>query len=583
MERLVRIYISILLISSCQISNISQIEKKCTLICEINNHTMNYSISLNGNFLIEPENSQISIDLKSKIIKSINLNRKYIKDIYFDFHAIQKNEFQYQVFALTYLTNKSFDILRKDTVEYLFKKIFLIDSNFINTERGVFEHDQSYYDYVRFNLFNEDKIHSFTFFAPKGISNMTSIFNEGISQLITFRSNKVKINENKAVNHNDTSGFNKFNYYLKIANLKEKLASSKQNENGTLSDMANTLLSYYYSFLDNDDSAKYYNEIRYMQIVDTISYRNKCDKSIINDIKPIIFNDFFTIDEIKESRLIILNEAHHLNIHRDIGILFLKKLKQNGFNYFAVEGLINDSSKKLFQNPSYRSGYYVQSRNYFDLIKEANKLGLKIISYEDNFENNNWQIREKNQASNLFYKTYFNDTLAKVFVYCGYDHLRKDTVINKYFAHYLQELSGVKAISIRQTLFYNHFFPQLNANCFFEITRKSNNEFPFFVENISKKKVDYDIIIPNTSLQILDTLTHVYLKENLNTKIFNHILIFDKVEFDVNYSDAIPLINISEKEFSENLNLVKLPKGNYAVILLDKDFKLLDRINLTVK
>lgn len=570
---------------SCIVPRHADINVKCGYTCVVTNRTMNYSIQLNGNYRILSQNNELTKDLYGYIIKKINCNIKNYGKRVFDFHAIQNSDAGYHVIAETFIRPKNIDFLKQDTVSYLFKKYTHIDSNFINTETGVFNYKNCIYEFVAFNLISKNKIYKFTFFAPKNKSKFSDIYNEGISQLITFSTNVNNcIDFNYSIfAHSDTNKFNKYNYDKQISKLNTIFGNKCEVSDPNLIEQRLIFLANYKSFLGENDSAKYYQELRYINAVDASLYRKDCNYTTSHLLSSFISLDqFLALKEINESRLIILNEAHHINIHRDIARYFLIRLKQHDFKYFAVEGLIDEDRLTQDSLPSYSSGYYIQSRSYANLIKEAINLGFKVITYEDTISTKNWEMREKQQAINLFNKTFSIDTASKVFVYCGYDHLRKDTVTNKYFAHYIQKISGINAVSIRQTLYYNHFFPVLDAPCFNELALLSENDFPFIIENKDRIKIDYDIVIPNTSLLIFDSLLQYPLKEKLKNKTYSYLLLFDKYEYEKLGSYAIPLLNKDRTSILTDTT-ISFDKGYYTVVLLDENYQKTDEFNVELK
>ncbi len=568
MGRLIAIFLLTISVS-CSSLRHSDVALNCNYICTVKNTTQGYNIALNGNYyLINCKSSPSKGLYKSLTDELIPITPEY-KHRYFDFYYAQKTVDAYQIIAESFVINKDIE-LSYNSISYLFKTYKEIDHKKISTTSGNFYFNDLAYEYITISLIADQRLHRFTFFCKKGLNSTSELYNEAVSQVVTFNTSKSSIenSNNKTI---DTGLFHRYNYYSKIDALKHQ--NNQYNE-----DINNTLMSYYFSFIGENDSAKYYNEIRYDKYRKPIELSTQTDSLYLN-FKKYSLTAFVDDKRISDSKILILNEAHHLNINRDIARLLLPLLKNKGYNYFAVEGIINQQTIDEMKKPSYHSGYYMQSRNYTNLVVDAIKLGFKIISYDDT-SNTGWKLREFNQAKNIYNQTFNIDSNAKVFVYCGYDHARKDTTINKYLAHHLQKLSGKNAISIRQSLYYNHFFNWMNSPEYISLQSYYKEGFPYVVEpKISNNKYDFDIVIPNTSAKILNPVTAINITSNLENINYHYILVFNYSEFKSLGDDAIPLINCSKRKFNEQDNLLEIPKEDCIVFLLDNNY---DKINYFV-
>ncbi|PQB08355.1 hypothetical protein BST83_15395 [Polaribacter filamentus] len=197
----------------------------------------------------------------------------------------------------------------------------------------------------------------------------------------------------------------------------------------------------------------------------------------------------------------MLNEMHWHPKHRILALKLLEKLKENGFNYLAVEALDEKKDSLLNVNkfPIKSSGYYTREPYFAIFLREAIKLNYKIVGY-DSFDTEN---REKTQAENI--KSIIDkDPNAKVFVYTGIDHILEKDLKKKRMAEYFQNLTGINPLTIDQV----------------ELVSNSLNEITFIKSSLLKdiKKVNSNVdffIVNNISPQ----LEKVYNKENL--KQFN--------------------------------------------------------------
>lgn len=153
-------------------------------------------------------------------------------------------------------------------------------------------------------------------------------------------------------------------------------------------------------------------------------------------------------------QVVIVNEAHHVPQHRALTIGLLKKLKQKGFTYFSAETLFETDAKLNERGyPTKSSGAYINEPVYGDLIREAIKLGYKVVPYEVSFGGGP-DARERGQAENLKNRIFLKDLQAKVLVHVGYGHNSEATRKNgtKLMAGYLKEFTGIDPLTIDQTV-----------------------------------------------------------------------------------------------------------------------------------
>src|ERR1700722_12070140 len=124
------------------------------------------------------------------------------------------------------------------------------------------------------------------------------------------------------------------------------------------------------------------------------------------------------------TRIVMINEAHHVPQHRAFAIQLLKHLRKKGFRYFAAETLaMYDHDLQTRGYPTNASGYYTAEPVYGDLVRTALKLGYRVIPYEAAGSFKNAEEREQAQASNLVEAIFKKDVHAKVIIYAGYSHI----------------------------------------------------------------------------------------------------------------------------------------------------------------
>lgn len=552
---------------SCRVVKHAQVISTCNYVCSIKNQTFNYTINLNGNYHLVATKDVLEMSLYKTVTNGLDSYSPKHKRKYFDFYCTQKTSDAYQIIAETFELKED-NSIQTNTIKYLFKEYHEIDKKSIQTRAGNFGFNDTIYNYVSVSLFDNAVLHRFTFFGKNSQHTTNDLYNEAVSQIVSFKTTKNDI-EHITQQKNDTGFFQRYNYYSKITAIKS--VTNQDNE-----DINNTLISNYYSFLGMDDSAKYYNEIRYEKFRNPNNENLLKNSNLDKDYIKYTLPNFVDLNRISQSKILILNEAHHLNVNRDIARLLLPLLKEKGYNYFAVEGILNPQTIDSVKMPTFFSGYYFQSRNYINLVDEAIKLGFKIIAYDDTTDVN-WKTREFNQAQNLYTKTFAVDSNAKVFVYCGYDHARKDTTTNKYFAHYLQMLAEKSAISVRQTLLYNHFFDWCNSPQYLNIKSHQKDEMPYVIEN-RNNQFDYDIVIPNTSAKLFNLDTTINIKDKVEKINFDYILVFNSNEFSKMGNAAVPFVNVRKDILIAQKYQLNIPKTECILLLLDEKFSEVSRL-----
>lgn len=154
-------------------------------------------------------------------------------------------------------------------------------------------------------------------------------------------------------------------------------------------------------------------------------------------------------------RIVMVNEVHHDAHTRLLTLQLLPVLRKAGFKYFAAEALTKDMGHLLTTGyPTRASGSeYIQEPIYGDILREAVRLGFILIPYEA--DSSDPEVRDSEQARNIFRKTFAKDPDARVFVHAGYAHI--DKIVGRLgnsvrpMAMELAALSGYSPLSIDQS------------------------------------------------------------------------------------------------------------------------------------
>ncbi|MEX0596271.1 MAG: hypothetical protein WD512_07200, partial [Candidatus Paceibacterota bacterium] len=178
-----------------------------------------------------------------------------------------------------------------------------------------------------------------------------------------------------------------------------------------------------------------------------------------------LFNDYTMVDAtefiVKASKnyhFTSINESHFSGLNRNYVRSLLLPLWESGYRYFAMEALSQrDSLINSRSIPLMSSGYYFNEVNLGNLVREAKKIGYKLIAYDEffNTENNdqNQSLREKAQAQNLYDQTLANDSIGKVLIYSGHDHQVTENMNgNRFMGGWLREISGLDLLTIEQVI-----------------------------------------------------------------------------------------------------------------------------------
>jgi len=277
------------------------------------------------------------------------------------------------------------------------------------------------------------------------------------------------------------------------------------------------------------------------------------DNSVYNKIKKIS----------KNKKVVMLNEMHWKPNHRLVAQKLLKPLKENGFNYFAVEGVSieKDSILNVRKYPIKSTGYYISEPYFGHLLREALNLGYIIVGYDD-FESKN---REKAQAENIK-KIFDNDSTAKVFVYAGIDHILEKKSSKKWMAEYFKEISNIDPLTIDQVELASDLnkLTLLESKHLDSIKKVNINVDYFLINNISPS---FEEIMNPENIRVYQ-LQLDKIAANLEGKeIF--ITVYYATEYEKFKSNAVPILNRIDVVTKKRL-FFKLPLGEFIVKIQDK-------------
>mgnify|MGYP005852758357 CR=1 FL=1 len=143
---------------------------------------------------------------------------------------------------------------------------------------------------------------------------------------------------------------------------------------------------------------------------------------LFNQARPANAIDFIT-EKAKDFHYTLINEAHFNSQHRAFTRALLKPMWDKGYRYLALETL-NHNDKDIHQRgyPVNSSGYYTKDSHFGYLVREALQIGYRLISYETQNDHDG-TLRDRDQAHNIYEKTWKQDNTEKVLIHAGYSHI----------------------------------------------------------------------------------------------------------------------------------------------------------------
>lgn len=154
----------------------------------------------------------------------------------------------------------------------------------------------------------------------------------------------------------------------------------------------------------------------------------------------------------RDHRIVILNESHHVPMHRAFAMRLARELKKLGFTYLACETFedLQPMSKGYVARDT---GFYSNDPVFANLLRDAANDGWTMVQYEPFDE----RPREQGEAANIFERTFARDQGARVFVLVGYGHLNERPSADEdpeqaMMAAHLAKLSGHDPLTIDQTI-----------------------------------------------------------------------------------------------------------------------------------
>nr|WP_067063315.1 hypothetical protein [Mucilaginibacter sp. L294] len=263
----------------------------------------------------------------------------------------------------------------------------------------------------------------------------------------------------------------------------------KDADRGALDTWYQALITYQ-SFLGDYKNVLFYNDKRYEY--ELAHQKTQIDTAFIKGHEFIKAADYLIL-KAKTEQVMMINEAHHIAYHRAFVISLLKGFYNAGYRYLAIETL-EDSLINQKKYPDGETGFYTREPLFGELIREALKIGLKLIVYEPEQECDN-KSSDPNYCSN------FRDSLmavnlknilqkdpnAKILVYAGYDHIYEDNDDGWIkMAQNFKRLTGIDPFTVDLVKQTEHLLAQLNTKEFNAVNRIAHIKEPVVALQNSK-------------------------------------------------------------------------------------------------
>ncbi|UAA38596.1 hypothetical protein KIH87_18330 [Paraneptunicella aestuarii] len=179
--------------------------------------------------------------------------------------------------------------------------------------------------------------------------------------------------------------------------------------------------------------------------------KNKSQKGGENlSVKAVDLEEFAAIEKIvaiaKEHQIVMINEAHHVSMHRFFAKNLALALRKIGFTHIAAETFSDLSSLKSSGYPTIETGVYTSDPEFGDFIRSAALAGYKFVKYEAAGNK-----REFEQAQNIA-QALQKMPNAKILVYAGYGHIKENVSSQgqEWMAAQFKKFTGIDPLTIDQ-------------------------------------------------------------------------------------------------------------------------------------
>ena len=220
------------------------------------------------------------------------------------------------------------------------------------------------------------------------------------------------------------------------------------------------------------------------------------------------------VAEARDKRIVLLNEAHHVPMHRAFAKRLAAELRKIGYTYLACEAFSTDIKEHPPGGIITRAhGYYLEDPVFADFVHSALADNWKLVGYESAEELQHlapmerMQRRESVQATNLVERIFAKDAQAKVFVYVGYSHLLKtpsgEAAGAVMMGEHLRRMTGLETLHVEQERFYSHPDPAFNGKTYQAIIAKYKPAAPVILKTADGKPLVLKGMAQRADMQVI--------------------------------------------------------------------------------
>ncbi|MEJ7684001.1 MAG: hypothetical protein WKG06_40340 [Segetibacter sp.] len=256
----------------------------------------------------------------------------------------------------------------------------------------------------------------------------------------------------------------------------------------------------------------------------------------------------------------------------------MKDLKDAGYKYFAAETFANDSFFIKEKHPVFFTGFYTTEPQFGNLVREAIKLNFTLYPYEA-IPTTNGKEREIGQAKNL-QALLKKDPNAKIIIYCGFSHIREDSVPSwgKAMAGRLKEFTGIDPYTIEQIILSERSNKEAEDS-YFKLIYSDTYSVLIDRNGAPFKSLGVDALLYSPPANYIYNRPNWVFENNkvpylLNAKNINlSFPIIAKAYLDTdNLKETIPIdvIEIKSRDAVSGTAIALFDKGHFVIRLFDK-------------
>lgn len=195
------------------------------------------------------------------------------------------------------------------------------------------------------------------------------------------------------------------------------------------------------------------------------------------------------VREARSKRIVLINEAHHVPLHRAFAQRLAAELRKIGYSYLACE-TFNSLGAQAANEKRYlarNAGFYTDEPVFAGFVNAALADGWTLVPYE--FEDllvrtpaEQMRMREEMQARNLVERIFARDKDARVLVFVGYGHHHKTPAGKEgplLMGEHLRRMTGLPTLHVDQTAFFAHPDPADENPLYAPMLAKYPSSAPF--------------------------------------------------------------------------------------------------------